>query len=207
MICRVAIPSVRVIGAALLVAAGLAVPPASDAARSPRAFVADLGQEAIQVMGPSVPRVVREAKFRRLFNSDFDLPGIARFVLGPYGHSLTPPQQQEFLALFRESLVQAYSTRLAEYAGEPFHVTGSRSIGPEIIVTSQVVKADGKPVELDWHLLDRHGHYLIADVVIGGVSMRLTQRQTFAGIIQRNGGRADSLIAVLRQHLAEAHRS
>ena len=61
-----------------------------------------------------------------LFEADFDLPGAARFVLGPNARSLTPEQNQEFVALFKEYLAQAYSTRLGEYGGAPFHVTGSR---------------------------------------------------------------------------------
>jgi phospholipid transport system substrate-binding protein len=83
--------------------------------------------------------------------------------------------------------VQAYSSKLGQYAGAPFRVTGSRPNGDETVVTSQVVRAGGNPVEIDWHLINRGGRYLITDVFVDGVSMGVTQRNEFAGIIQRNG--------------------
>jgi len=106
-------------------------------------------------------------------------------------------------AVFRESLVQAYSKRLAEYAGEPFRVTGSRPTEGGTLVASQVVRRSGPPIAIDWQLIERDGHYQISDVAIDGVSMKVTQRNTFAGIIQRNGGNPEALIAVLRQELAQ----
>ena len=57
-------------------------------------------------------------------------------------------------------------------------------------------------MEIDWHVADRGGRMLITDVFVDGVSMKVTQRQGFASIIQRNGGRADALLATLRQELA-----
>ncbi|HEV8679554.1 MAG TPA: ABC transporter substrate-binding protein [Stellaceae bacterium] len=197
----------RALGAALLLAASLAAAPRSSmAAQAPQdagAFIADLGTQAIQVLGPQVPAAQRAARFRQLFQNDFDLPQLARFVLGPQGHNLAPQEQEEFYTLFREFLVQSYTTRLAEYAGEPFRVTGSRSTGDDTIVASQVIRKSGQPVELNWHVIDRDGHFLITDVDVDGVSMKMTQRNAFANIIQRNGGNASSLIAVLRQQLAQ----
>ena len=40
------------------------------------------------------------------------------------------------------------------------------------------------------------------DVYVAGVSMKVTQRDEFASVIQRNGGRVEALIAQLRQKLA-----
>src|SRR5579864_7684264 len=142
--------------------------------------------------------------FRRLFDSDLDLPDAARFVLGPNARVLTPEQNQEFLTLFREYLAQAYSKRLAEYGGEPFRVTGSRPNGEKTIVTSQVIRRNAAPLEIDWHVINRDGRWQIADVYVDGVSMKVSQRQEFASIIQRNGGRPDALLPVLRQQLGEA---
>jgi phospholipid transport system substrate-binding protein len=194
----------RAIAVALFSLICLAALPRSAGAQDAGAFVANLGTQAIQVLGPSVPPAERAERFRQLFQNDFDLPGIARFVLGPNARGLTEQQQQEFVGLYRESLVQAYSKRLAEYAGAPFRVTGSRSNSDETVVTSQVVRAGSNPIEIDWHLINRDGRYLITDVSVDGVSMKMTQRSEFAGIIQRNGGRPDSLLAALRQQVAEA---
>ena len=181
----------------------LALPRAAGA-QDATAFVATLGQQAIQVLGPSVSPTQREARFRELFRNDFDIPGIGQFVLGRYWRIATPQQQQEFLGLFQEYLVRAYSTRLDAYGGAPFRVIGARPNGGETVVASEIIRANGTRVALDWYLIGGAGQYKITDVYVGGVSMKVTERDEFSSVIQRNGGRIDALIAQLRQKLAAA---
>src|SRR3989442_15377333 len=120
MMPRIAFRSLPAIAVALAFAVCAVVAPRGAAAQDATGFIQNLGNQAIQVLGPSVPPAQRTAQFRRLFETDFDLAGAGRFVLGPNARSLTPEQNQEFLTLFREYLAQAYSTRLGEYAGAPF---------------------------------------------------------------------------------------
>jgi len=178
--------------------------PREAAAQDARAFVGTLGEQAIQVLGPRVAPAQRVARFRELFHNDFDIPGIGRFVLGRYWRTATPQEQQEFLTLFQEYLVRAYSARLGEYGGEPFRVNGTRPNGDETVVTSEIIRANGSRIDLTWYLIGRTGQYKITDVYVSGVSMKVTERDEFAAVIQRNGGRVDALIAQLRQKLAAA---
>ncbi len=173
------------------------------AAQDAGGFIAGLGNRAIQVLGPSVPAAQRTAAFRQLLASDFDIPGASRFVLGPAGRGLSPEQQQEFQTLFRDYLAEAYSARLGQYAGDRFEVTGTQPAGDETIVTSQVMGRGGQPVQMVWHVVDHGGRPLVSDVYVDGVSMRVTHRQEFASIIQRNGGHPEALLAALRQQLQQ----
>lgn len=178
----------------------LAMPTTANA-QDARSFIGTLGQQAIQVLGPSTAPAVRVSRFRQLFHNDFDVPGIGRFVLGRYWNLATPQEQQEFLGLFQEYIVRAYSARLGEYGGEPFRVTGVRSAGGETIVASQIIRQSGSPIEVDWYLVGGPGAFKITDVYVGGVSMKVTQRDEFGSVIQRNGGRVGALIALLQQKL------
>ena len=188
--------------AILILAFGLlsVAAPRESAAQDPQAFVTALGHRAIQVLGPSVTPAQRLARFRELFNSDFDVPAIGRFVLGRYWRAATPQEQQEFLGLFQEYVVRAYSARLGGFGGEPFRVTGARTNGAETVVSSEIVLASG-PIGLDWYLTNHGGQYKITDVYIAGVSMKVTQRDEFAAVIQRSGGRVEGLLSQLRQKL------
>jgi phospholipid transport system substrate-binding protein len=192
------------IGTLLLLAGLLTAAPKGASAQDARAFVANLGNQAIQVLGPGVSPAQRIARFRQLFQNDFDVPGIGQFVLGRYWRTATPEEQQEFLRLFQEYIAQAYAGRLGEYGGEPFRVLGSRPAGDETVVTSQIDRPNGGRVLVDWYLINRGGAPKITDVYVGGVSMKVTQRDEFASVIQRNGGRVDALLAQLRQRLAAA---
>lgn len=175
--------------------------PREAAAQDPRAFIGQLGAQALQVLGPGVHPAHRLERFRTLFNQDFDIPGIGRFVLGRYWRVATPAEQQEFLALFQEYVVRAYSARLGEYGGEPFRVTGARAAGTETVVSSEILRPNGNRIEVDWYLADYGGRYKITDVYVGGVSMKVTQRDEFAAVIQRSGGQVQGLLAQLRQKL------
>jgi phospholipid transport system substrate-binding protein len=189
------------IGAAAAVAVLIALTPPASAAPDPGAFVNQLGTQGIEMLGPQVPPPQRVARFRQLFQADFDVDGIGRFVIGRYWRAFTPAQQQQFLQLFQEYTVQAYSDRLGQYGGAQFRVTGVRPMGGEIVVSSNVERPNGSPVQIDWHLIDAGGQYKIADVDVDGVSMKATQRDEFARIIENNNGQPAALLAVLRQKI------
>jgi phospholipid transport system substrate-binding protein len=197
------IRSARAIGIVVLALAFVPAAPRGAAAQDAAAFISHLGEQGLQVLGPSVPPAQRAARFRQLLDNDFDLPEIGRFVLGAAGRTMQPAAQQEFLPLFRDYLVQAYTARLGQYGGLPFHVTGTRPNGGETVVTSQVVRG-GNPIQIDWHVADHGGRLLVSDVVVDGVSMKVTHRNEFASIIQRNGGHPEALLPALRQQLAQA---
>src|SRR5438309_9895587 len=184
----------------------LAAAPQDANAQDAGAFIQNLGTQGIQVLGPSVPAAQRTARFRQLFDADFDGQGIARFVMGPHGRSMTPEQQQEFATLFRDYVAQTYSDKLGTYGGAPFRVTGTRPNGEETIVTSQVQRQNGNPVEMVWHVANRGGKFVVTDVQVDGASMKVSQRDQIAAIVQRNGGRPDALLSVMPPQVAQTHR-
>jgi len=75
-----------------------AVPDIPDAATAdPSAFIDDLDAQLQRLVRNTSPEQ-RFLGFQQLFRTDFDVPGMARFVLGPYWRLASPPQQQEFLS-------------------------------------------------------------------------------------------------------------
>jgi phospholipid transport system substrate-binding protein len=186
--------------ALLIVAFVVAVPARPAAAQDPAAVIATLGNEALKVLGPNVDPNLRVARFRQLFRDDFNVPEIARFVLGRYWRLATPAQRQEFVKLFTDYIALVYANRLAEYNGETLRVTGTRPAPDGELVASEIIRATGQaPARADWLLTPVNGSYKITDVIFEGVSMAVTQRSEFASFIQRNGGQLQSLITALRQ--------
>jgi phospholipid transport system substrate-binding protein len=170
------------------------------AAADPAAVIANLGNQALEMLGKNVDPNQRVARFRQLFTDDFDVPGIARFVLGRYWNIATEPQQQEFVKLLTNYIALAYSNRLAEYSGESLQVTGTRPAPDGSVVSSKIIRPNGAPpAQVDWLLTQHDSAYKISDVIVEGVSMAVTQRSEFASVIQRNGGQVQGLITALRQ--------
>ena len=163
-------------------------------------FMNELWKRAVEVLSRKVSPTVRQARFRELFDADFDVPGIARFVLGRYWRSASEQEQQEFLQLFQDYVVFVYSARLADFGGEGFKVRGSRAEQDGIIVSTDVIQSAGSaPIKIDWRLISDKGAFKINDVIIEGISMMVTQRSEFASVIQRHGGQVGGLLALMRE--------
>ena len=200
---------------AVVLIAGAALPLIGTAAGTdPATLINNLGNQLRAVTGyPSPERKL--AGFRELFREDFDVVGLGRFVLGRFWPMFTPSEQQEFLGLFENFVVLTYSKRLLEYAdggGGPT-VTGSRPDQDGAVVSSEICSGSGActghgqtihPLRVDWRLSARDGQYKISDVVIDGLSMAVNGRSQLEGVVERNGGRAQAILAVMRQQIASA---
>ncbi|MGH7116666.1 MAG: MlaC/ttg2D family ABC transporter substrate-binding protein [Stellaceae bacterium] len=193
--------SVLAVTAALL----LWTAPVRAAPTDPAAFVNGLVQQALTILrNPQMPEAQREQRFSTLLRGGFDIPRIARFVLGRYWLSASDQERNRFSQLFADWVVQTYSVRFKQYTGETIKVTGSREESPtSYVVTSQLIHTDRTPpATIYWHVRKSGDDLKIVDVEVEGVSMALTEREQFASVIQRNGGSVASLNQMLQQRLS-----
>ena len=188
----------------LIASASLSAAPNAIAADA-NVFMNELWNGAVEVLSKKAPLTERLARFRQLFQADFDGPGIARFVLGRYWRSASEEEQQEFLRLFEDYVVFVYGTRLSNFNGETFRVRGSRTDEGGTIVSTDIISTGSEPpVKVDWRLIADHGSFKINDVIIEGISMLVTQRSEFASVIQRHGGQVGGLLAMMRERTRTA---
>jgi phospholipid transport system substrate-binding protein len=201
--------------AAVLIVGTLA-PGLPATAGDPAAFIGNLGNQLEAAVNTASPEQ-RLAGFRELLREDFDVPDLGRFVLGRFWRVFSPSEQQEFLGLFENYVVLAYSDRLSEYAddGGSLRVTGSRPDPDGIIVSSEITRGSGawnggaptaRAIEVQWRLTTLDGSYKVSDVIIDGLSMAANGRSELEGVVERNGGRAQAILAVMRQQIASASR-
>lgn len=171
-------------------------------------FVGSLASSAIDTLTePTLEDSVRQARFRKLFRKNFDLPIIARFVLGRYWNQATGAQQAEFKTLLEDYIVLAYSTRFKGYNGQSFEVSDVRADGDkDAIIYTRILRQEGPPVRIDWRVRTPKGGMKVIDVVIEGLSMSLTHRNEFAAVIQRAGSGIDGLINLLREKTEGVNR-
>ncbi len=149
--------------------------------------------------GSSLSEAERESRFRSLLESQFDLPGISKFVLARYWRLASDAERVDFQRLFETLLVQAYAQKFAEYAGERFKVSNSLANDDgSITVNSLINRPSGDVVRLDWRVADAGG-LKISDLIVDGISLRTTYRSDVASVIQNNGGNIAGLIGALRQ--------
>jgi phospholipid transport system substrate-binding protein len=92
----------------------------------PAEFIDSLGNQALEVLRDGTSLYQKQTYFHQLFDQDFDLSGISRFVLGPYWRVASEPERQEFQRLFEYYVMMTYGPRLADYRAQGLIVMGKR---------------------------------------------------------------------------------
>ena len=178
----------------------------------PVSFISNLDRQ-LRVVSSCASPEQRLTGFRELFREDFDIPGLSRFVLGRFTRVLTLSEQQQFLALFENFVVLTYSARLLEYTdgGGGLRVVNSRPEPDGVIVSTEIIRKPGtspmygavtNPIRVDWRLSAGDGMFKISDVIIDGLSMAANGRSQLEGVVERNGGRPQVILPVMRQQIA-----
>ena len=73
---------------------------------------------------------------------------------------------------------------------------------------SEITRPNGAPpVAVQWRVRAEGGAFKIADVIIEGISMAVTDQQQFSAVIQRGGGDLQALINALRSQNMIAPRA
>jgi phospholipid transport system substrate-binding protein len=128
----------------------------------------------------------------------FDIPAMARLSVGPSWVSLSEAQRQQVTESFGRYISAIYADRFDSYAGQKLQVTGEQPNPAGVMVRSQIVKADGEPVKVDY-MMRRNGEgWLISDIYLdGAISEVATRRSEFAAILRTDG--VDGLIAALNR--------
>jgi phospholipid transport system substrate-binding protein len=170
-------------------------------------FISNLANDAIAMLSDKTMALDdRIRRFRQLMNANFDVPEIAKFVLGKYWRVATPDERVEYTKLFEDYVVDIYATRFQDYNGEQLKVNSA--VGADdggAFVSSAIVRTNGgAPVKVDWKLKSDGPNFKIVDVLVEGVSMSVTQRDDFAAAIQARGGKVAGLIDLLKQKVQTA---
>jgi phospholipid transport system substrate-binding protein len=89
-----------------------------------------------------------------------------------------------------------YADRFDSYAGEKQQVTSEQPAAAGVMVRSQIVKANGEPVKVDYMMRRNGDSRLISDIYLdGAISEVATRRSEFAAILKSQG--INGLIAAL----------
>ena len=166
-------------------------------------FLATLQEKAASRLGDaSISEKEKEEHFRKLFNENFDLPTIGRFVIGRYWRGASEADQKAFLAVFEDAMVQRFLPLLAEHSSERFQVGNVTPISgneSEAMIDSRIDRPEGEPYKVSWRVRETNGDFKILDIVGEGVSMAITLRSEYGTVLKNNGGQLAPLTEALRE--------
>jgi len=143
----------------------------------------------------------QSGRFMRLepvIRRSFDIPTMARLSVGPTWAGMSEVQRQQVIESFGRYISATYADRFDTYAGQKLQVTGEQPNAGGVLVKSQIVKANGEPVKVDY-MMRRNGEgWLISDIYLdGAISEVATRRSEFGAIIRADG--VGGLIAALNR--------
>ena len=151
----------------------------------------------------------RLSKISKLLSEGFDMPWIARFILGRNWRNASQNEREEYSSLFKTILEHSYSRQFTDYSGQKILILGHK-LGRRdyVFVRSRIFdpKRSNIHIDVNWRLVPAGNSFKIVDIVIEGVSMAVTQRNEYASVLQRNGNSIPALINAMRKSLAKLEK-
>ena len=172
------------------------------AANDPGVYVMEITKNAIDTLtDKSIDQNKKEAKFGELFDKNFDIPSISKFVLGKYWKVASLDQKKNFIRAFRNYIIKTYSSRFNEYSGEKLKLVNfENESNPKIFLVHTILERPDAPViKVDWRIGKKKSRFVILDIIIEGISLAITQRSEFVSVIDQNEGSIDQLISLLKE--------
>jgi phospholipid transport system substrate-binding protein len=128
----------------------------------------------------------------------FDIASMARLSVGSAWAGLTEAQRQQVTESYGRYISAIYAERFDNYSGEKLQVTDEQPAAAGVMVRSQIVKANGEPVQVNYMMRKNGDAWLISDIYLdGAISEVATRRSEFAAILRNEG--IDGLIAALNR--------
>ena len=168
----------------------------------PGLYVIEITKNAIDTLtNQSIDQNKKEVLFGKLFDKNFDIPSISRFVLGKYWKQASLDQKKQFIKAFRNYIVKTYSSRFNEYSGEQLKLVNfENESNPKIfLVHTALERQDAPIIKVDWRIGKKKDRFVILDIIIEGISLAITQRSEFVSVIDQNEGNISHLIALLKE--------
>jgi phospholipid transport system substrate-binding protein len=145
-------------------------------------------------LGPSG----RFARLEPVIRRSFDIPTMARLSVGSSWATLSEAQRQQVIESFGRYISAIYADRFDGYAGQKLQVTGEQPAAAGVMVKSQIIKANGEPVKVDYMMRRNGDTWLISDIYLDGAISEVATRRSEFGAILKNEG-IDGLIAALNR--------
>lgn len=148
-------------------------------------------------------KAAKASRLREIMEHRAAMPQIARFAAGAAWRSMNDDQKARFTDAFSKFVSGIYAGRFQEYAStgksaESFQFGRVVDAGRKgMLVKTTILRSGEAPVGVEWLVTDQPGQALIADIIIEGVSLLVTQREEIGGMLEARQGDVEKLITDL----------
>ncbi len=163
-----------------------------------RSLVDQVVKDINRVIASGKSQSAMIADFERIFSRYADVNVIARSTLGADSRRASNAQLRAYSAVFRSYIARKYGKRFREFIGGKIEVNKVRKVKSWHEVLSTVQLRGSSPFDVRFLVSDRSGKDLFFDMIIEGVSLRLSERTEIGAMLDRRNGNIDALIADLK---------
>ena len=125
----------------------------------------------------------RVDRLREALDAIFDYEEMAKRALGYHWRQRTPPEQEEFVKLFREFLERVYSDKIGLYGGEQVRF-GREVMDNEFAqVESTIIQPKGEEIAVVYKLRQVNSQWKVYDAIVENISIVNNYRSQFDRVI------------------------
>jgi phospholipid transport system substrate-binding protein len=163
------------------------------------AFVNLVAEESITSLSNANPTdPARAAALKPILQKYFDMPGLAKHVLGAYWKKISAEQQQAFVAQFTNYIASVYGQRFKAYNGQRLEVKRVRDQDATATVFTSVTGGEDAGACVDWEITNDGSEPRVADIRVEGLSLADTHRQEFTSVLSQHNGDITALMGILK---------
>lgn len=130
----------------------------------------------------------KTAKVRTLLAQNMDTTWMAKFALGRGIKALSPAEVSSFVTVYKSYIINSYASAVSQYKGEKVEVKAVQDMNSEFaVVKTQVIKADGNVINVDYLVHNVAGKFEVCDVTTEGISLVNSQKSEYSSVIASKG--------------------
>lgn len=141
-----------------------------------------------------------------VLNETFDVATMCKISVGPEWTKMPGDKKTAVLTTFNKYMVTTYASRFKSFKNQEFKVGEAKPAGDNrVLVTSQLIRSNGEPVELNYLFRNNNNVWRVIDIYLAGsISQMAQMRSDFAKTVVDGG--ADALIASLEQKILDLQK-
>lgn len=167
--------------------------------RRARALIDQVVSDINRVISSGQPLSHMTSDFERIFSRYADVSIIARSTLGADANRASAAQMNAYTAAFQGYIARKYGKRFNEFVGGRIEVNTVRQVKSWHEVKSTAYLRGQSPFEVAFLVSDRSGRDLFFDMVIEGISLRLSERTEIGAMLDRRNGDINALIEDIKR--------
>lgn len=164
-----------------------------------KGLVENVVKDINKVIGSGKSLGAMTKEFERIFAKYADVPIIARSALGADARRATKSQLNAYSKAFQGYISRKYGRRFDEFTGGRIEVKGARKVKSFHEVQTTAYLKGESPFAVNFLVSDKSGKPRFFDMIIEGISLRLTEKEEIGAMLDRRKGNIDLLTQDLRK--------